>query len=212
MGTPGRLADRTEPRERTVPAHPTLLRAALADENGSDLDHAAGLLGSNNELVRADLHAPRDLVGVARAAPETLRVAEVVGRVVVGRIPVQQEEVGHPPTMNDDLDDEDFDYGPESDYWKRPPYRVQQTRQRRMEKVRAFKDGKSCDRCGESDPRCLDLHHRDPNTKHKAFKSGRGWSDIALRDLDAELEKCDVLCANCHRKEHNGSGDIRHLL
>lgn len=44
-----------------------------------------------------------------------------------------------------------------------------------------------------------DFHHRDP--KQKDFD----WSKLRLRSIAAinkELDKCDLLCANCHRKRH----------
>lgn len=53
--------------------------------------------------------------------------------------------------------------------------------------------------CGEDDPRCLDFHHRDPDTKSFGVAGFRG---SALGPLQREIEKCDVLCANCHRKLH----------
>jgi hypothetical protein len=43
----------------------------------------------------------------------------------------------------------------------------------------------------------LDLHHRDPTTKRFTIGRGRSWS---LQNLLTEIEKCDVLCANCHRR------------
>jgi hypothetical protein len=55
--------------------------------------------------------------------------------------------------------------------------------------------------CGESDRRCLDFHHRDPATKAAAVSymiHGR----VSLERLQREVAKCDVLCANCHRKAH----------
>lgn len=58
-----------------------------------------------------------------------------------------------------------------------------------------------CSRCPESDPVCLDFHHRDPSDKDIAITRAarNGWSKERLA---AEIDKCDVLCANCHRKEH----------
>ena len=56
-----------------------------------------------------------------------------------------------------------------------------------------------CQHCGESDPRVLEFHHRHPNEKDMditQIMSG-GYS---LERLMNELAKCDVLCANCHRK------------
>jgi hypothetical protein len=60
----------------------------------------------------------------------------------------------------------------------------------------------SCLQCGESHPACLEFHHRDPNKKKMTISGAvrRGWS---LKRLKREIEKCDVLCANCHRKIHN---------
>mgnify|MGYP001587426185 CR=1 FL=1 len=55
--------------------------------------------------------------------------------------------------------------------------------------------------CGESHPACLEFHHRDPSTKLfqvSAFNSHKQNMDV----LKVEIAKCDVLCANCHRKLH----------
>jgi len=58
-----------------------------------------------------------------------------------------------------------------------------------------------CVDCGESDPIVLDFDHR-PGTK-KSHRRGvsqlAGWASIAT--LEAEVAKCDVRCANCHRRK-----------
>jgi len=58
-----------------------------------------------------------------------------------------------------------------------------------------------CTRCAEADPACLDYHHRDGTTKEMTICEmvTHGYSKEKLR---AEMEKCELLCANCHRKEH----------
>lgn len=56
-----------------------------------------------------------------------------------------------------------------------------------------------CVRCGESDIACLDFHHRDAAVKEGHVSLMRRFS---LKRLLAEIDKCDVLCANCHRKHH----------
>jgi len=67
-----------------------------------------------------------------------------------------------------------------------------------------FKEIKSelkCKKCGEDDPCCIELHHRDPSEKDITLNEAvnKGWGkDRILR----ELAKCDPLCANCHRKLH----------
>lgn len=59
----------------------------------------------------------------------------------------------------------------------------------------------SCGRCNENHPACLEFHHRNPALKEIALGDAvaRGWSK---RRILSEIEKCDVLCSNCHRKEH----------
>ena len=58
-----------------------------------------------------------------------------------------------------------------------------------------------CFRCGECDPVALDFHHR--NGEEKSFQIGRS-GNLNIDTLIAEIAKCVVLCANCHRKLHAG--------
>lgn len=51
-------------------------------------------------------------------------------------------------------------------------------------------------RCGELDLRVLEFHHRDRSEKKFCVRVFIGHSIASILD---EMEKCDVLCANCHR-------------
>lgn len=56
-----------------------------------------------------------------------------------------------------------------------------------------------CVDCGETDPVVLDFDHRDENTK--SFSVANGVSKrVSLEALIAEIAKCDIRCANCHRR------------
>lgn len=63
--------------------------------------------------------------------------------------------------------------------------------------------------CGLDDFRVLDFHHRNPLEKsfEISTKATGGWG---IKTLLKEIEKCDVLCANCHRihtyEERNNRG------
>jgi len=57
-----------------------------------------------------------------------------------------------------------------------------------------------CKNCGESDYRCLDFHHTDPSTKDAEVSEL--WRHASIITIRKEIEKCEVLCANCHRKLH----------
>lgn len=62
-----------------------------------------------------------------------------------------------------------------------------------------YKGGK-CKRCGYN--RCydaLEFHHPDPAGKEPTFRSIRYWG---LAKAKRELDKCILLCSNCHREEH----------
>ena len=54
-----------------------------------------------------------------------------------------------------------------------------------------------CSECGETDPRVLEFHHEGEKSNEVSRLIGRGAS---LDSLIAEISRCRVLCANCHRK------------
>ena len=61
---------------------------------------------------------------------------------------------------------------------------------------------KGCSRCPERRVACLDYHHLDRSTKVENVN--RLISKGSLTKLKAEIAKCIVLCANCHRVEEAG--------
>jgi hypothetical protein len=64
---------------------------------------------------------------------------------------------------------------------------------------------KGCVLCPEKEFVALDFHHMD--ALNKDFEIAKMLS-FSSKKLKAELSKCKVLCANCHRKLHAG---ILHL-
>lgn len=87
-------------------------------------------------------------------------------------------------------------------------YRCKQCRIDAVNKRRAklkqlavdYKGGK-CEQCGYD--KCiaaLEFHHLDPLIKEFSISSdgyGKSWEKIKI-----ELDKCDLLCSNCHREKH----------
>ena len=56
-----------------------------------------------------------------------------------------------------------------------------------------------CVDCGESDPRVLEFDHRDDS--EKSFNVADALRKVcSVARLMAEIAKCDVRCANCHRR------------
>lgn len=54
-----------------------------------------------------------------------------------------------------------------------------------------------CVDCGESDPLVLEFDHCDGE---KIFCISKGLRDRAWQSVLDEIVKCDVVCANCHRR------------
>jgi hypothetical protein len=63
-----------------------------------------------------------------------------------------------------------------------------------------IKAERGCKDCGNTNPIVLQFHHRDKATKHHQLVVGssRVFHHLSWQNLLAEIEKCDVLCANCH--------------
>jgi len=64
-----------------------------------------------------------------------------------------------------------------------------------------IKTKNGCKKCGENHPACLDFHHRSGSKKEEGL-SVMVNNLRPLKIILKEIEKCDVLCANCHRKLH----------
>lgn len=84
--------------------------------------------------------------------------------------------------------------------------RNSEKRERRQELVQwvsGIKAEEGCHFCDEDEPVALDFHHLQSDEKDNSVASmaGQGWGKKRLRE---EIEKCVILCANCHRKVHNG--------
>ena len=76
-------------------------------------------------------------------------------------------------------------------------------REREMRKwLDDYKATLHCASCPEDHPACLDFHHRDGATKDDSIANLMQHGCGRKRIL-AEIAKCDVLCANCHRKLHD---------
>jgi hypothetical protein len=68
-----------------------------------------------------------------------------------------------------------------------------------------YKQTRGCANCDESDPRSLVFHH----TGEKRQSVSQLVSDGRQREeIEREIEKCDVLCANCHRIVHSGDSQL----
>ena len=83
-------------------------------------------------------------------------------------------------------------------------YRIKNRKAKDALKARfsEFKSNLSCLHCGESANVVLDFHHRDGTTKE--FGIAEGLRRYSWQRVLDEIEKCDVLCANCHRRHHHG--------
>ena len=72
---------------------------------------------------------------------------------------------------------------------------------RQLKKIKCveYKGGK-CEICGyDKNYSALEFHHLDPNEKDFTIsKKNSSWENIKK-----ELDKCILICANCHREIHN---------
>lgn len=73
-------------------------------------------------------------------------------------------------------------------------------RKKHREWYRELKKTLSCETCGEDHPATLEFHHSDPEVKE--FEISNSVRLYGKKKLMAEIEKCQILCANCHRKLH----------
>lgn len=85
--------------------------------------------------------------------------------------------------------------------------------QKRREKIKLlaikYKGGK-CQCCGyDKCVEALEFHHIDPATKE--FGIGENGYTRSWNKTKQEIDKCILVCANCHREIHCGVRDISHI-
>ena len=77
-------------------------------------------------------------------------------------------------------------------------YCTERWKQKKLDAI-TYKGG-SCISCGyDKYHGALEFHHRDPNSKDY------DWGKLRLlkhTTIIEELDKCDLLCSNCHREVH----------
>jgi hypothetical protein len=98
---------------------------------------------------------------------------------------------------------------------KNPEFKAKKKAQNKLrwdlerEKYFEFKQNLSCEKCGLSDFRVLQFHHKDPS--QKSFTVSQKAGRIRFDLLKKEIDKCSVLCSNCHiilHFEERGDFDI----
>lgn len=80
------------------------------------------------------------------------------------------------------------------------------TKRRRALKTQAVQHmGGKCFHCNGIFPNCVyEFHHTEP--EHKDFGLGAKGVTWGWDKIKTELEKCIMLCSNCHRIEHFSKG------
>jgi hypothetical protein len=79
---------------------------------------------------------------------------------------------------------------------------VRTTRRKNTRKwLDEYKKELTCERCGFADFRALEFHHNENNKKDfnvaDMIRSGS-----SIQTIMREIDKCKVLCSNCHQIEH----------
>lgn len=65
-----------------------------------------------------------------------------------------------------------------------------------------YKKNLKCERCGFSHPAALQFHHTDSSIKKFAISEAAGL-EKSLQQVQEEINKCEVICANCHMVHHH---------
>jgi 5-methylcytosine-specific restriction endonuclease McrA len=94
-------------------------------------------------------------------------------------------------------------YADRAEYLKKA---VAKRRRKLRDKALQHKGGK-CIICGyKKSSKALEFHHRDPKTKEFGISMKgltRSWKKILK-----EIDKCELVCANCHREVHAGISQL----
>ncbi len=91
------------------------------------------------------------------------------------------------------------------DWYRRHKQEVIEKRRRRQIEIRnwfrRYKSTLYCMDCGVAHPAVLQFHHRDRTDKSFAISNVVSRA-TSMKQITNEIQKCDVVCVNCHAKRH----------
>ncbi|WP_121820908.1 homing endonuclease associated repeat-containing protein [Halostella salina] len=177
----------------------------------TEADCLAALREAARELGESPTKAQYEALGLTPASATILRVMgswndakEAAGLETFEQGSLNEGEV-QPKPDDVDLSDEEWRElsGYQRWYRKNRESEIRKKDRRRAELRRWLhvykRDSCVCERCGEGSPACLDFHHPGEKDIGVSTMIVYGYSKENIRD---EIDRCTVLCANCHRKEH----------
>lgn len=86
--------------------------------------------------------------------------------------------------------------------------KAKEVQDRNREFNRNIKIENSCRNCGEEHPATLVWHHTG---KKKAEVTKLCKNEYSLDRVAKEMNRCVLICSNCHKKCHNGDLDVSDL-
>lgn len=91
-------------------------------------------------------------------------------------------------------------------WYQRHKERLLEKRRQHNQELRAwlnkYKSKLCCTNCGESHPACIQFHHLNKGEKRFTIGGIVGRTHTSIRRLEKEINKCEVLCGNCHALHH----------
>lgn len=73
--------------------------------------------------------------------------------------------------------------------------------------------GSVCNHCGRTDVDVLTFHHKDPRTKlFNIAEWISGIRRITFEEVKRELDKCEILCLNCHKRVHTNHRELKEFI
>lgn len=109
----------------------------------------------------------------------------------------------------DEVLEDDCFYGDKRKNNKLSPYCIQCESKRKKKQLISFKkqcleykNQYCCTKCGyDKNITALDFHHREKSEKDFTISSSKKLQ--ITQEIKDELDKCDVVCSNCHREIHS---------
>lgn len=98
---------------------------------------------------------------------------------------------------------------------KRARESTKRARHKKREYVYGILLNSKCSVCSETDPIVLQFDHLDPSSKVDRVSKMIFSTKYKIEDIKREIDKCQILCANCHArktaKDFNWYAGLEHL-